>query len=101
MTTALSQTVVQFLNSKEFNRLLTKGKDQAFITAEEINDALPASIVLASDVDEVMGRILELKIDVMDQAVEEEEDEEGIRLDGTEIIEETLSREEKAELRLF
>ena len=99
MSNPISQVVAQFLNSKEFNRLLTKGKDQAFITAEEINDALPAGIVLASDVDEVMGRILELKIDVMDQAVEEEEDEEGIRLDGTEIIEEAFSREEKAELR--
>jgi RNA polymerase primary sigma factor len=99
MSNTISPVVAQFLNSKEFNRLLTKGKDQAFITAEEINDALPAGIVLASDVDEVMGRILELKIDVMDQAVEEEEDEEGIRLDGTEIIEEALSREEKAELR--
>jgi RNA polymerase primary sigma factor len=99
MSNPISPVVSQFLNSKEFNRLLTKGKDQAFITAEEINDALPAGIVLASDVDEVMGRILELKIDVMDQAVEEEEDEEGIRLDGTEIIEEALSREEKAELR--
>jgi RNA polymerase primary sigma factor len=99
MSNPISSVVNQFLNSKEFSRLLTKGKDQAFITAEEINDALPAGIVLASDVDEVMGRILELKIDVMDQAVEEEEDEEGIRLDGTEIIEEALSREEKAELR--
>ena len=99
MSNPISTAVAAFLNSKEFNRLLTKGKDQAFITAEEINDALPASIVLASDVDEVMNRIFELKIDVMDNAVEEEEDEEGIRLDGTEIIEEALSREEKAELR--
>ena len=99
MSNPISPAVATFLNSKEFNRLLTKGKDQAFITAEEINDALPAGVVLASDIDEVMGRILELKIDVMDQAVEEEEDEEGIRLDGTEIIEEALSREEKAELR--
>jgi RNA polymerase primary sigma factor len=99
MSTPISPVVALFLNSKEFNRLLTKGKDQAFITAEEINDAMPAGIVLPVDIDEVMGRILELKIDVMEQAVEEEEDEEGIRLDGTEIIEEALSREEKAELR--
>jgi RNA polymerase primary sigma factor len=99
MSNPISPVLALFLNSKEFNRLLTKGKDQAFITAEEINDALPAGIVLASDIDEVMGRIIELKIDVMDQVVEEEEDEEGIRLDGTEIIEEALSREEKAELR--
>ncbi len=99
MSSPISQAVAQFLNSKEFNRLLIKGKDQSFITAEEINDALPAGIVLSDDVDEVMNRILELKIDVMESAVEEEEDEEGIRLDGTEIIEEALSREEKAELR--
>jgi RNA polymerase primary sigma factor len=99
MSNPISPAVANFLNSKEFNRLLVKGKDQSFITAEEINDALPASIILASDVDEVMNRIIELKIDVMDSAVEEEEDEEGIRLDGTEIIEEALSREEKAELR--
>ena len=99
MTTPISQAVTFFLNSKEFNRLLIKGKDQSFITAEEINDALPAGIVFASDVDEIMNRIIELKIDVTDAVVEEEEDEEGIRLDGTEIIEEALSREEKAELR--
>ncbi len=99
MSNPISPAVAQFLNSKEFNRLLTKGKDQNFITAEEINDALPAGIVLAADVDEVMGRILELKIEVMDSAAEDDEDEEGIRLDGTEIIEEALSREEKAELR--
>jgi RNA polymerase primary sigma factor len=99
MTTPISQVVTSFLNSKEFSRLLVKGKDQSFITAEEINDALPAGIVFASDIDEIMNKIIELKIDVTDTAVEEEEDEEGIRLDGTEIIEEALSREEKAELR--
>lgn len=99
MSNPISPIVAQFLNSKEFNRLLIKGKDQNFITAEEINDALPAGIVLASDIDEVMVRIADLKIDVMESATEEDEDEEGIRLDGTEIIEEALSREEKAELR--
>ncbi len=95
----VSQLVSSFLNSKDFTRLLIKGKDQNFITAEEVNDAIPASIILAEDLDAIMGKFLELKIDVMDSAVEEEEAEEGIRLDGTEIIEETLSREEKAELR--
>ncbi len=99
MSSPVSPAVALFLNSKEFNRLLTKGKDQSYITPEEINDALPAGIVIAADLDEVMGRIIELKIDIMDTPAEEEEDEEGIRLDGTEIIEEALSREEKAELR--
>jgi RNA polymerase primary sigma factor len=95
----ISALVSLFLNSKEFTRLLVKGKDQNFITAEEVNDAIPASIVLSTDLDAIMGKFAELKIEVMDSAVEEEEAEEGIRLDGTEIIEETLSREEKAELR--
>jgi RNA polymerase primary sigma factor len=95
----ISQAVQSFLNSKEFNRLLVKGKDQSTLTAEEINDAVPASIVLASDIDEILNRFVELKIEIMESAVEEDEDEEGIRLDGTEIIEEALSREEKAELR--
>jgi len=78
---------------------MVKGKDQSTITAEEINDAVPASIILASDIDEIMQKFVELKIDIMDSVVEEDEDEAGIRLDGTEIIEEALSREEKAELR--
>ncbi len=86
-----------FINSKDFSKLLIKGKDQTFLTPDEINDAIPASIVDPADLDEIMLKIEEMKIDV--SYSELEEDEEGIRLDGTEIIEETLSREEKAELR--
>lgn len=86
-----------FINSKEFSKLLVKGKDQNYLTPEEINDAIPASIVEAAAVDEIMSTIHEAKIEI--HAEEQEEEEEGIRLDGTEIIEETLSREEKAELR--
>lgn len=86
-----------FINSKEFSKLLVKGKDQNYLTPEEINDAIPASIVEASAVDEIMATIYEAKIEI--HAEEQDEEEEGIRLDGTEIIEETLSREEKAELR--
>ncbi len=48
---AISPAVQTFLNSKEFNRLLMKGKDQSTLTAEEINDAIPASIILVSDID--------------------------------------------------
>jgi RNA polymerase primary sigma factor len=90
--------VEKFLNSKEFSKLLVKGKDQSSLTPEEVNDAIPASIVGFTDVDMIMKKLEELEIEV--QEVEnDEEDEEGIRLDGTEIIEETLSKEEKAELR--
>ena len=89
--------VTVFLNSKEFSKLLIKGKDQGLLTPEEINDAIPASLVEPDHVDEILLKIQEARIDI--QAESEEEEEDGIRLDGTEIIEEVLSREEKAELR--
>jgi RNA polymerase primary sigma factor len=88
-----------FINSKEFSKLLIKGKDQSFLTPEEINDAIPASIVSPEAIDEVMMKLQEARISVELNAQDDEDEEEGIRLDGTEIIEETLSKEEKAELR--
>ncbi len=86
-----------FINSKDFSKLLIKGKDQNYLTPEEINDAIPVSIVDPEMVDEIMETIQEARIDIHNQ--ETEEDDDGIRLDGTEIIEETLSKEEKAELK--
>lgn len=86
-----------FINSKDFSKLLIKGKDQNYLTPEEINDAIPASIVDPDQIDEIMNTIQEARIDIQNQ--ETDEDDDGIRLDGTEIIEETLSKEEKAELR--
>lgn len=98
-TIQISAIVQAFFNSKEFARLIQKGKDQNFISAEDVNDAIPASIVASHDLDLIIDRIMDFKIDIQDQATEEEEADEGIRLDGTEIIEETLSKEEKMELR--
>lgn len=86
-----------FINSKHFSKLLIRGKDQAFLTPEEINDAIPSEIIDSDQVDEIMCKIQEAKIEIQNQTFEEEDD--GIRLDGTEIIEETLSKEEKAELK--
>ena len=83
-----------FINSKDFSKLLIKGKDQNYLTPEEINDAIPASIVDPNQIDEIMLTIQEARIDIQNQ--ETDEDDDGIRLDGTEIIEETLSKEEKA-----
>lgn len=87
-----------FFNSKEFSKLISKGLEYNSLTPEEINDAIPASIVDADSLDLILARIFETKIDLKIPE-DEEEEEEGIRLDGTEIIEETLSREEKAELK--
>lgn len=93
----MSELIDAFLKSKDFAKLLSKGKEQKFLTIEQINDAIPAQIVDPQSVDEVMTAITSLKIEIMAQDVYEAE--EGIKLDGTEIIEEALSKEEKAELR--
>ena len=89
--------VEEFLNSKTFSKLIIKGKDQKFITPEEINDAIPVSIVKQDEIDNIMVQIKESRIEVKAQVNEEED--EGIKLDGTEIIEEALSKEERAELK--
>ncbi len=88
---------VAFINSKDFSKLLIKGKDQTYLTPEEIHDAIPAGIVLAMDLDAIMEKIINAKVEIQNPI--SEEDEDGIRLDGTEIIEEALSKDEKAELR--
>ena len=90
--------VAAFLNSKDFSKLLIKGKDQTFLTVEQINDAIPTSIIDRESIDTVMNKLIKAKINVQAQDIDEEEDE-GIKLDGTEIIEEALSKEEKAELK--
>jgi RNA polymerase primary sigma factor len=86
-----------FLESKEFQKLFAKGKEQSSLSPDEINDVIPAGIVAPQEVDQILLYFIENKIEVAAGA--DEVDEEGIRLDGTEIIEETLSKEEKAELR--
>ncbi|MFI5392014.1 MAG: RNA polymerase sigma factor region1.1 domain-containing protein, partial [Bacteriovoracales bacterium] len=90
--------VDSLLNSKAFEKLISKGKEQNFLTPEEINDAIPANIVDAKIIDDIMNRLKIFAIPVAVEA-EEEEVDAGIKLDGTEIIEETLSKEERAELK--
>ena len=86
-----------FLNSKDFSKLILKGKDQEFLTPEDVNDAIPANIIDPISIDDIMLKLQEAKIIVKE--VDEEVDDDGIKLDGSEIIEETLTREEKAELK--
>ena len=85
-----------FLNSKTFSKLLIKGKNQEFLTPEEVNDAIPASIIDPCLLDQILEKIAKARIKIMLPEVFEVD--EGIRLDGT-IVEETLSKEEKAELK--
>jgi RNA polymerase primary sigma factor len=87
--------VTAFLNSREFSRLIMKGKDQQYLTPEEINDAIPANIVDPGSIDEIMDKIDEARIQVKTPEVDEEEAEKA----STEVAEDPLSVDEEAELR--
>jgi RNA polymerase primary sigma factor len=87
--------VVAFLNSREFSRLVMKGKDQTYLTPEEINDAIPANIVDTNSIDQIMEKIEEARIQVKTPEVDEEEAEKA----STEVAEDPLTHDEEAELR--
>lgn len=87
--------VVAFLNSREFSRLIMKGKDQQYLTPEEINDAIPANVVDPASIDEIMDKIEEARILVKSPELEEEETEKA----STEVAEDPMTHDEEAELR--
>jgi len=87
--------VVAFLNSREFSRLVMKGKDQTYLTPEEINDAIPANIVDPASIDQIMEKIEEARIQVKSPELEEEESDKA----STEVAEDPLTVDEEAELR--
>lgn len=87
--------VVAFLNSKDFSRLLMKGKDQTFLTAEEINDSIPASIVDGNALDMIMMKIEEARIAVKVPEQEDETEEKPT----AEAADDAAQAEEEDELR--
>ena len=90
-------TVAKFLKSKEFNKLLDKAKDYSRLTPEEINESIPVDIITPEQIDEIILQLKKYNIDI--ELEVKETSDEGIKLDGTEIIEEALSKEEREELR--
>jgi RNA polymerase primary sigma factor len=90
--------VTAFLNSKEFSKLILKGKEIGILTPEEINDAIPASIVDYHELDSILEKVLALNISI--KTPESEEDDEEMSME-TELglIEETLSEAEQKELK--
>lgn len=87
--------VIAFLNSREFSRLIMKGKDQTYLTPEEINDAISANIVDPASIDQIMEKIEEARIQVKSPEIDEEETEKS----STEVAEDPLTVDEEAELR--
>ena len=87
--------ITAFLNSKEFSKLVLKGKEQSFLTPDEINDAIPANIVDYSDLDVLLAKLEEINISI-NKALSEEEDTETSEID---LIDETLAAMEEKELK--
>jgi RNA polymerase primary sigma factor len=89
--------LANFINSKEFAKLLAKGKEQTFLTPEEINDSIPASIIEPDDVEAILLKFEDARINIQLSLAEEEEvEEERSQVD---LIEEALSDEDIKELR--
>ena len=89
--------VSEFINSKPFLKLISKGKEQNQLAPEEINDAIPVSIVEETAIDKIMNAIVKMKIKIQEY---ERDDDNDICIDEvTGIIEEALTKEEKSELQ--
>ncbi|MBT4791119.1 MAG: RNA polymerase sigma factor RpoD [Halobacteriovoraceae bacterium] len=90
--------ITAFLNSKDFSKLILKGKEQGFLSPEEINDAIPAGTVDYHDLDMILFKLEEINITI--NKVEEDEDETSV-VEATELelIDEALSAQEEKELK--
>lgn len=84
-----------FFNSKEFSKLVLKGKEQGFLTPEEINDAIPANMVDYQELDTLLFKLEDININI-NKVLDEEEDTETSEID---LIDETLSAMEEKELK--
>jgi RNA polymerase primary sigma factor len=84
-----------FINSKDFSKLILKGKEQGFLTPEEINDAVPASIVDHDEIDVLLFKLEDINISINKVDEEEEENEQT----EIELIDEALNALEEKELK--
>jgi len=87
-----------FLNSKDFSKLILKGKEQGFLTPEEINDAIPASVVDYHELDVLLAKLEDINITI-NKIDEEDEDSSVVEATELELIDEALSAQEEKELK--
>lgn len=85
--------ITSFLNSKEFSKLLIKGKDQTILTPEEIHDAIPVHIVEPKELNQILEKLENAKILIKTSDIEDEDES------SENLVEEALNQEEKRELK--
>src|SRR5258705_4125258 len=74
--------------AEKVKELVRLAQEQGYLTYNDINDALPDSIVTAEDLDEIYIKLRGLEVEIVDQAevdrvkqAEPEEEEDKVRLD--------------------
>jgi len=75
--------------TEKVKELIRMAKDQGHLTYDDVNDALPDDIVTAEDLDQVLAKLRNLEIDIIDPAEvdrgkqpgADEEEESGSRFD--------------------
>src|ERR1700744_1285589 len=55
---------------KELQQLIEMGKSKGFLTYDEVNDALPADMVAADQMDDVLGVLGDEDIEIVDAAAQ-------------------------------
>src|SRR5689334_12033883 len=69
---------------KEVQQLIDLGKSKGFLTYEEVNDALPADVVAADQVEDVMSALGDEDIEIVDAATQ-------VKIAPKRIVEETAA----------
>ena len=61
-------------NQKALNMLISKGKEQGFLTYDEINEMLPEDMLISDQIDETLMMLDDLDIDIVDGKKHEAEE---------------------------
>ena len=78
-------------NPEEVQQLIDMGKEKGFLTYDEVNDMLPASMVSSEQLEDVMSMFGEMDIEIVDsddkattakEEESEEEDENEVELEA-------------------
>jgi RNA polymerase primary sigma factor len=67
---AMAQKAQKNRDRKEVQQLIEMGKSKGFLTYEEVNDALPADMTAADQMDDVMGALGDEDIEIVDAATQ-------------------------------
>ncbi len=70
------------LVDREVTKLIDKGKKRGYITYDEVNELLPDEHVSPEKIDEILSKVDDMGIDIMDDVDIQEQEEEILRKQG-------------------